>query len=208
MESMKCWSQQVERYWVERKTAQDTRILNFLLGKSLKFYRPSRILDVGCGPGIFTPKLSERAWVVALDISVGMLKFVKARYVDVELVQATIENLPFREKSFDMIVAYRVMEYSGDDKETLKQFSRIARIILLQLPRLDSIRGLGLSFLRMMGVLLKRTVRFRSYSVKAAMKMVDSLGLSLIETIVYNHGLDIHMTLVKNLIDIEAPKRS
>jgi len=208
MESMKCWSQQVERYWVERKTAQDTRILNFLLGKSLKFYRPSRILDVGCGPGIFTPKLSERAWVVALDISVGMLKFVKARYVDVELVQATIENLPFREKSFDMIVAYRVMEYSGDDKETLKQFSRIARIILLQLPRLDSIRGLCLSFLRMMGVLLKRTVRFRSYSVKVAMKMVDSLGLSLIETIVYNHGLDIHMTLVRNLIDIEALKRS
>jgi len=205
---MKCWSQQVERYWVERKTAQDTRILNFLLGKSLKFYRPSRILDVGCGPGIFTPKLSERAWVVALDISVGMLKFVKARYVDVELVQATIENLPFREKSFDMIVAYRVMEYSGDDKETLKQFSRIARIILLQLPRLDSIRGLCLSFLRMMGVLLKRTVRFRSYSVKVAMKMVDSLGLSLIETIVYNHGLDIHMTLVRNLIDIEALKRS
>ncbi|NWG09268.1 MAG: class I SAM-dependent methyltransferase [Nitrososphaerales archaeon] len=205
---MKCWSQQVERYWVERKTAQDTQVLNFLLEKSLKSYHPSKILEVGCGPGIFTPKLSERAWVVALDISVKMLKFVKARNVCVELVQADIESLPFRDKSFDMIVAYRVVEYSGDDKETLRKFSRIAQIVLLQLPRLDSIRGLLLSFLRMIGVLLKRTVRFRSYSVKAAMKMVDSVGLSLVEAVLYNHGLDIHMALVKNLMDIEAPQRS
>ncbi|MGQ9719535.1 MAG: class I SAM-dependent methyltransferase [Nitrososphaerales archaeon] len=198
MESIKCWSQQVERYRVERKTAQDTQVLNFLLEKNLKSYCPSKILEVGCGPGIFTPKLSERAWVVALDISVRMLKFVKTRNTGVELVQAAIENLPFRDKSFDMIVAYRVMEYSGDDKGTLRQFSRIAQIVLLQLPRLDSIRGLGLSFLRMIGILLKRTVRFRSYSVKAAMKIVNAADLSLVETVLYNHGLDIHMTLVQN----------
>lgn len=191
------WSQRVEKYR-QRKSAYDTQVLEVLLDRAIRSYQPVRILEVGCGPGIFALELSKKAETVSIDVSNRMLRSIKSHGIDVDLVQADMDDLPFREETFDMVVAYRVLEYSKRDVETLQRFSRLAPVILLQLPRLDSFNALRLFFLRWAAMILRRGVKFKVYSLKGAQRLARSVKLIPVETVVYNNGLDIHITLLRN----------
>lgn len=195
----KQWSRRVERYWHTKKRSPATVFLQTLLSQNLEIYKPRKILEVGCGPGIFTERLGEVTWTVAIDISECMLKFVKDRGVSVELVRADMNHLPFKAMSFDLVVAYRVLEYSRKHKETLKSFSELAPVVFLQLPRHDSINGVLLFFLRWILIFLGRGSRFKSYSLKEAMRLAGEAGLTIVDITTYNRGLDIHIVLSRQL---------
>jgi SAM-dependent methyltransferase len=192
------WSRRAWRYWYTRHTALDTETLKVLLKRNLALYRPATILEVGCGPGIFTEELGEAAEVISVDLSNVMLRFAKGRGMGDALVQADMNMLPFKHESFDAIVAYRVLEYSSDAVKTLKEFSRLAPMVLLQLPRYDSINGLRLLFKRLIFTIFGPAPRFRAYSIKDAIRLARTVGLRIRSIITYNKGLDMHLTLTTN----------
>lgn len=72
------------------------------------------ILDAGCGTGLITEKLRDKgAFVVGVDFSKGMLQRAKKKFsdvVDVDLVLSDVEYLPFRPRSFDLIVSVTVIQ--------------------------------------------------------------------------------------------------
>lgn len=185
----------VMRYWFDRRDDLNTRTLQALLRRNIKFYKLNKVLELGCGPGIFTQTLSKSARVVALDTSKDMLKFVKKRRIKAEPLQADIDHLPFRPNSFDAVVAYRVMEYSKDPIRTLRDFSRLAPIVFLQLPRHDSINGFRLLLYRSILAFFGSNPSFRSYSIKGAIGLGKKVGVKIKSVILYHNGLDIHMTL-------------
>ena len=58
------------------------------------------VLDVGCGPGLFSAHLKPRArWVVGIDISWSMLHRAKG----IEVVLADALSMPFPDESFDIV---------------------------------------------------------------------------------------------------------
>jgi SAM-dependent methyltransferase len=189
------WSKRVWRYWTNRKNDLNTRTLKTLLKRNVKLYTSNRVLEIGCGPGIFTQILSETTELVAMDISKNMLKFVKNRRIKAEPLQAAMEYLPFKPNSFDLIVAYRVMEYSKYPVRTLRDFSNLAFTVLLQLPRHDSINGLLLLFYRTALTLFGPSPSFKSYSIKKAIGLAEKAGFRIESIIPYNNGLDVHMIL-------------
>jgi len=159
-------------------------------------YKPRRVLEVGCGPGIFSQILCEIVErVVSMDISKDMLKFVKNRRLGVEPVQADMDYLPFKPNSFNAIVAYRVMEYSKNPKRTLRNFSRLASLVLLQLPRHDSINGFRLLLYRTALTFFGPSPSFKSYSIKGAVNLAEEVGFTVESVIPYNNGLDVHVVL-------------
>ncbi len=88
-----------------------------------------RVLDVGCGPGVYSQWLAEHgAQVVAFDANQKMVRLARKRLGDRAQVRlATLEApLDFAlDASFDIIVAPLVMDYVRDWAPVFREFHRI-----------------------------------------------------------------------------------
>ena len=65
----------------------------------------SRILEVGAGTGANFEFYPDSSVAIATEISIGMLGRARDRAVGINLVQASVEELPFASSSFDAAFA-------------------------------------------------------------------------------------------------------
>lgn len=75
-----------------------------------------RILDLGCGTGLELEeyfRLNPSAKVTGIDLSVGMLDALKAKFSDKEitLIQGSYFDVPFGENSFDAAVSVESLHH-------------------------------------------------------------------------------------------------
>jgi SAM-dependent methyltransferase len=93
-----------------------------------------RVLDAGCGQGYGSAILSNAgARVVALDRELALFTAIRSGHP----VAADLERLPFREHSFDRIVAFEVLEHLARPERLLDQLQRCLAadgILLLSTP--------------------------------------------------------------------------
>ncbi|MCX7780795.1 MAG: class I SAM-dependent methyltransferase [Negativicutes bacterium] len=91
-----------------------------------------KILDVGCGTGIYTCELLKQgATVTGIDISPEMLDIARwktAGYGErVSLIQADAAALPFADNEFDMVVSITAMEFFQNPCACLHEMHRVLR---------------------------------------------------------------------------------
>lgn len=88
-----------------------------------------RVLDAGCGSGLYCELLLERgARVTGVDESAGMLDHARHRLAgrDVDLRVADLRSpLPFPDGSFDAVVSALALHYMRDWSATLAEFRRV-----------------------------------------------------------------------------------
>lgn len=93
----------------------------------IRAYAPlegARILDIGCGLGVYVRKFREFSdRVYGIDIDEKRLK--KGAETTPGLMLAVGEHLPFRDGLFDVIVLNEVIEHVQDDAATLAEAERI-----------------------------------------------------------------------------------
>ena len=95
--------------------------------KSIGNVKGKKILDFGCGTGIYTKILKNKgAKIKGFDISPKMLKIAKDYVKNVEFRQGTGNKIPFDEK-FDIVVASLVLDYFKDWNKPLKEINRILK---------------------------------------------------------------------------------
>jgi SAM-dependent methyltransferase len=90
------------------------------------------VLDVGCGNGDLTNRLSAMRLAIGLDQSQTALQWVQ-----VPRVQADIVQVPFADNAFDMVISAEVIEHLRVPvfKQALQQLARVARrYILVSVP--------------------------------------------------------------------------
>ncbi len=98
-----------------------------------RFVSPSmgdRILDAGCGTGIFTVDfLIVGAIVTGLDISRGMLLYAVTALHNLPFhaVQGDMLKLPFPDDEFDKTVSITALEFVEDAKTALYELFRVTR---------------------------------------------------------------------------------
>jgi SAM-dependent methyltransferase len=83
-----------------------------------------RVLDVGCGNGIYERALVKRAHRgprVAVDLSAGMLQLVS----DAEVVLADVQRLPFSPSSFDLVLAPHMLYHVPDIAVAANEIRRV-----------------------------------------------------------------------------------
>src|SRR3954453_17417216 len=76
-----------------------------------------RVLDVGCGPGALTVELARRLGpdsVVAVDPSESFVAAPRPRNPDVDVREASAEQLPFADDTFDAALAQLVVHFMSD----------------------------------------------------------------------------------------------
>ena len=81
------------------------------------------VLDVGCGTGLNLIYLKHYGTVIGLDLSKEALNFCKLRAAE-NLIQADAEKVPFKDDTFDLIIALDLLEHL-DDRDVLKEFYRV-----------------------------------------------------------------------------------
>jgi SAM-dependent methyltransferase len=85
---------------------------------------PRRVLDVGCGMGELAEQLGkEGIEVVAIDLSPRMVELARQRGVDARV--ADVQQLPFADGEFDLVVAAWVLYHVPDLARALLEIARV-----------------------------------------------------------------------------------
>ena len=87
------------------------------------------VLDVGMGPGRLCEALAQRGWTVSgVDMSGEMVARARERLPEAKarLQQASVEQLPLPDDSFDAVVGTGVLEYT-DVPRALAELARVVR---------------------------------------------------------------------------------
>lgn len=92
-----------------------------------------RILEVSPGPGVFQKYLrndiGEKGELVALDLSVGMLRQCQKRNkkLNVQLIHGNAQYLPFANNSFDALYHFGGINLFNDPKKAISEFIRVVK---------------------------------------------------------------------------------
>ena len=91
--------------------------------------RNQRLLDVGCGPGLFLEFFWQSGFDVSgLDASAAMIKAAKERLgakADLHVGQGA--HLPFDDNEFDFVSLLTVLEFTEEAQALLREAERVAR---------------------------------------------------------------------------------
>jgi len=105
-------------------------------------YRPNgKLLDVGCGGGLFLSKMRELGWQVQ-GIEPGHNGVEACKQQGLDVVEGFLEQANFHDQSFDFIRFEHVLEHVPDPVSTLIEAKRILKkdgYIRLLLPNWNSL---------------------------------------------------------------------
>jgi ubiquinone/menaquinone biosynthesis C-methylase UbiE len=87
----------------------------------------AKVLDVGCGSGMFFPEVADEAsLVVGVDVSFGLLLKAKEHTTkNVHIVQADADHLPFRDGTFEAAFSFTVLQNMPKPQKTLQEIKRV-----------------------------------------------------------------------------------
>ncbi len=95
--------------------------------KLLGNVKGKKILDLGCGTGIYAKILTKKgAKIKGIDISEEMIKIAKKENPKVEFKVGNMDNLPYKNKEFDIILAALSINYL---KEWYGVFKEVRRVL-------------------------------------------------------------------------------
>jgi len=90
-----------------------------------------RVLDVGCGPGLYAEELEERgADVIGIDVSAEMIRIAEQRLAGRASFRVHDLETPLdwaEDGSFDVVVMALVLHHLQDPRQVLRELRRILR---------------------------------------------------------------------------------
>jgi SAM-dependent methyltransferase len=126
-----------ERHWWYRGRR---RVLAAVLD-GLDLPRRAAILDAGCGSGRTLDDLAARGTVCGVDTSATAVEMARRRgHRDVRVAAA--EDLPFGDRTFDLVTCLDVIEHTPDDRATLAELLRVTRpggVLVATVPAYQSL---------------------------------------------------------------------
>jgi ubiquinone/menaquinone biosynthesis C-methylase UbiE len=91
-----------------------------------RYSRGAAVLEAGCGTGLILGRIARtagEAWGV--DLSSGML--AKARERGLQVVQASVTDLPFPDGRFDVSYSFKVLAHVEKIREAVAEMTRVTR---------------------------------------------------------------------------------
>lgn len=102
------------------------------------------VLEVGCGSGLIMNRIARVAnRVIGIDLSSGML--LKAQSRGHIVLQSDAKALPFKDETFDVAVAFKVLPHIVHVRQTIREMMRVTKThgyLALEFYNPLSIRGI------------------------------------------------------------------
>jgi len=162
------------------------RLKQLWLEKALIEYAGKNVsvLDLGCGSGYLTGKIhSEKCRVYGVDLAFNYVSIAAGSCPVANFVQADIESLPFKDKSFDLVICSEVLEHLVNPSKALGEIKRVTKKTFIStvplLPEwLDRLR------LRVQKnkVLLPGKGHLRNFQFESYRRLLEIQGFSIIKT--------------------------
>ena len=87
----------------------------------------TRLLDAGCGAGMFMRLAADLgADVHGLDASEGLLAHARSRVPGAPLLQGELERLPYEDASFDIVTGFNSFQYAARPAVALAEARRVS----------------------------------------------------------------------------------
>ena len=134
-------TKKVEQYWRDKMCDWNTEyFLNRgcenrrMVISALSRIRFGSLLEIGCNCGPNMMNIIEaypRAEIVGIDINSGAIEMARGllpqRVLDLEV--STADDIPFSDKSTDVVLSYNLLMYIGDDKinKVMTEIKRVVR---------------------------------------------------------------------------------
>lgn len=101
-------------------------------------YNIGKILDVGCAYGYDLIYYSKKCkGVFGVDPNEELIKKAKLDYPNIEFRVGPAENLPFKDKTFDLVIMGDVLEHVDDEVKSLSEAYRVLKkegILIITAP--------------------------------------------------------------------------
>lgn len=124
------WPERYDQWFANSIGKLAKEVEGNLISDLLGLKSREKILDAGCGTGVFTVDLlAAGAEVVGLDISRPMLSFARKKTSGYAFfpVQGDMQHLPFDDNFFDKVVSITALEFIADAKRAVDELSRVTR---------------------------------------------------------------------------------
>src|SRR5262245_13163874 len=87
-----------------------------------------RVLDVGCGTGVFLALIAERgAEPHGIDASEALMALARERLPKADLRVGDMESLPYEDDSFDLVTGFTSFFFANDMVGALREARRVAK---------------------------------------------------------------------------------
>jgi SAM-dependent methyltransferase len=112
---------EAEHWWFRGRRA----VIRGLLAH-VPVVQPCRFLDAGCGTGYNLQAFADLGDGTGAEPSAEAVAFAERRGIG-PIVRSSAESLPFEDASFDLVMAFDVLEHIEDDQGALRELRRVVR---------------------------------------------------------------------------------
>ena len=112
----------LQRIWHTKKLSMFKSIISDI--------KCDNILDIGCAGGTFTNNISKilpKAEITGIDLYSSAIEYGKNKYPHINFILADAHNIPFKNKSFDLIICYETIEHLNNPPQALKEIRRVLK---------------------------------------------------------------------------------
>lgn len=114
------------------------KVKNILdISKGMKF---AKVLEVGAGDGSILELLASQAFasqLYALEISNSGIEKIEAKRIDkfVEVLKFDGYQIPYPDKSFDLVILSHVLEHVEHERILLREIKRVSKFQIIEVPK-------------------------------------------------------------------------
>ncbi|MFW6056235.1 MAG: class I SAM-dependent methyltransferase [Chloroflexota bacterium] len=151
--------------------AADAKLLIKLVKEYIPITRDTRLLEVGCGWGVFTFHLDRECKVLGIDTSPALLQ---RNPIDKTLLM-DVQDLQFEGGTFDVVFAHDTLHHIPDPDKAIREMARVSkRHVVIVEPNILNLANAILS------VANKEERKAHRFTVRGLERLVARNGLRII----------------------------
>jgi 2-polyprenyl-3-methyl-5-hydroxy-6-metoxy-1,4-benzoquinol methylase len=128
--------------WINQQKNKRTRMWISRLNRIKKLQACGRLLDVGCGEGLFLSLAQDSGWQISgTELSPYASKFA-SKALGTEIYDGQLHNASFADNSFDVVTMWHVLEHVEDPISCLSEVHRVLRphgLLVLAVPNANDL---------------------------------------------------------------------